>query len=435
MSTNRIKDVLLRLLTAVFASKPLGMSQESLGRSSVEYEGSLASHVGPDDMLSILATSMPAFITTLGDSERVNAAVASISTNVVAPLFRSRAFPNNVNRNILSLLEQTAKIPAAVKIWKKDVADAFNDGRFFGSHVDQVKGGWMDIFRQWTLVDKDKLPELMSRVPPPSTAGIMFGVGAGAARLDADRKAQLNLRRMGLLIVSASEDYFAGSLSGLLQKLEDLITATNTSSPSSATRAEIFMVLRALILKTTPGAIAPFWPLISAELQEAISSISIQQQQQRHHHHHHQDVYNPYSLLQACKLLDLLLVLAPDEFQLLEWLFVTDSVDALYPPSNNQRWGSIALADEISRNLSSPFPIEEKTSDDDSSGTKRRPWLISKRIETIPKEEIIDRILGPFLGRLSIRTFESTYNMGIPDWDCCLDNLLVDLFDESTMVS
>ena len=42
------------------------------------------------------------------------------------------------------------------------------------------------------------MPEIISRMAPPSSAGIMFGVGANAARLDADRKTQLNLRRMCL---------------------------------------------------------------------------------------------------------------------------------------------------------------------------------------------------------------------------------------------
>lgn len=391
----------------------------------MDYDGSSVPHVGPDDMLSILATSMSAFITTLGDSDRVSTAVNGISTSVIAPLFRSRLFPNNVNRNVLVLLQQMVRLPAAAKLWKKDVADAFNDARFFGTHVDLVKDGWMDILRQWVLVDKDRLPELMARLPPPSTAGIMFGVGASAARLEADRKAQLNLRRIALLILSANDDYFVGGLPGLLQKLEDLLAATSSSSPSSATRAEIFMVLRVIALKTSATTLAQFWPLISTELQEAISSVPQGQQS---------ELYNPYSLLQACKLLDTLLVLAPDDFQLLEWLFVNDTIDAVYPPD---RYEPVALADEVSQSLgvrnaaSPPIPgeINEVT-----HGMKR-PWLISDWIRETAKDEIVDRVLRPFFDRLSIHAFESTYSMGSPDLEVCRDDLLADLFNESTMAN
>ncbi|THC95983.1 hypothetical protein EYZ11_004530 [Aspergillus tanneri] len=420
-------DVLLRLLTAIFTIKPMGLSQESgvMGRASVDQDHSSILHVGPDDMLSILSLSMPAFTTTLGDSDRINSAVSGISTNVIGPLLRSRLFPNNVNCSFMALLQHIAKAPTAAKVWKKDISDAFNDPRFFGSQVNVVKDGWMDLLRQWVIADKDRLSELMSRLPPPSTAGIMFGVGASAARLDADRKAQLNLRRIALLILSANNDYFVGELPGLLQKLEDLLGATSSSSPSANTRAEIFMVLRALTLKTSTNTLAPFWPIINTELQEAMAAIPLGSQQ---------EVYNPYSLLQACKLLDTLLVLAPDDFQLLEWLYVTDTIDAIYPP---ERWESMALADEVSQSLgvrgaTSPHTPTHPAEVDDGM---KRPGLTADWIRETAKDEIIERVLRPWFGQLSIHAFESTYRMGSPSSEVCQDDLLADLFNESTMAN
>ncbi|KAJ5387844.1 hypothetical protein N7509_010385 [Penicillium cosmopolitanum] len=418
-------DVLLRLLTAVFTSKPLGLNQDSgyMARSSLDYDRTAVSHTGPDDMLSILAVSMPSFITTLGDSDRINTAISGMSTNVVGPLIRSRLFPNNLNRNVMVLLQQMAKVPAAAKIWKKDIADAFNDPRFFGLQVDLIKSTWMDLLRQWTLADKDRLAELLGRLPPPSAAGIMFGVGASAARLEADRKAQLNLRRIALLILSANTDYFVGELPSLLQKFEDLLAATSSSSPSSATRAEIFMVLRALAIKTSPSAMAPFWPLINIELQEAISAVPRGSQS---------DLYNPYSLLQACKLLDVLLVIAPDDFQLLEWLFVTDTIDAtggsLYPWLTRYRKASVRVG-------YSPPAVPGEAAEPVARSGLKRPWLVSDRIRETAKDEIVERILRPFFDRLSIYVFESTYGMEAVDTRVCLDDLLADLFNESTMAN
>ncbi|CAI7658112.1 unnamed protein product [Penicillium glandicola] len=422
-------DVVLRLLTAVFTSKPLGLNQDTgpMARSSVDDDRTSVSHTGPDDMLSILAVSMPSFITTLGDSDRINTAITGVSTNVVGPLIRSRLFPNNLNRNVMVLLQQMAKVPAAAKMWKKDISDAFNDARFFGSQLDLVKNSWMDLLRHWVLADKERLSELLVRLPPPSSAGIMFGVGASAARLEADRKAQLNLRRIALLLLSASDDYFVGELPALLQKLEDLLAATSSSSPSSATRAEVFMVLRAVAIKTSASAMAPFWPLINMELQEAISAVPQGSQP---------ELYNSYSMLQACKLLDVLLVLAPDDFQLLEWLFVTDTIDAVYPPD---RWEPIALADEVSqtfgpRGAGSPI-VPTETIEPQARGGLKRPWLISDWIRETAKDEIVERVLRPFFARLSIYVFESTYGMGSVDLVVCRNDLLADLFNESTMAN
>ncbi|OAX79296.1 hypothetical protein ACJ72_06385, partial [Emergomyces africanus] len=239
-------DLLLRLLTAIFTSKPLGSSQEPTSSSrqlADNGRGSEASTkgqqlVGPDDIISILSSVMPALVTTLGETERISTAMSNISTNILAPLFHSRLFPQNVNKSVLDLLQQMSKIPVASKHWRKDVGDAFNDTKFFTTKLDLVQSNWLDLLHHWVLTDKDRLPELLSRLSPPTSAGIMFGVGATAARLEADRKSQLNLRRITLLILAANEDHFGAELANLHQKLEDLLTATHISSPSSVTRAE-----------------------------------------------------------------------------------------------------------------------------------------------------------------------------------------------------
>jgi hypothetical protein len=401
----------------------MSIAQESgiSGRASSDLDQ--ISHAGPDDILSILSVSLPAFITTLGESDRITTAVSNISTNVIAPMFRSRLFPNNVNKNVLGLLQQISKISASSKVWKKDINDAFNDVRFFGFQVDLVKTSWMSLLRQWVLVDKERFPELLSRLTPPTSAGIMFGVGASAARLEADRKTQLNLRRIALLILSNGDDHFVTELPVLLQRLEDLLQATNISSPSSITRSEIYMVLRSLVLKTSTTHLAPFWPLINAELQEALSSVP---------QHQNSDLYGPYPLLQACKLLDTLLLLAPDDFQLQEWLFVTDTIDAIYPPG---RWEPVALADEVSQSLGPRDAVSPVPGDTGDNHGMKRPWLTSDRIRETAKDEIVDRILKPFFDRLSIYAFESTYSMGVPDLDTCTDDLLADVFNEGTMAT
>ncbi|PGH06449.1 hypothetical protein AJ79_06539 [Helicocarpus griseus UAMH5409] len=435
-------DLLLRLLTAIFTSKPLGLSQDSTSaRQLADSERSSGSPTkghqpfGPDDIVSILASVMPALVTTLGEADRITTAMSNISTNLIAPSFHSRLFPQNVNKSVLALLQQMSKIPTASKYWRKDVGDAFNDAKFFTMKLSIIKTHWLDLLRHWVLTDRDRLPDLLSRLTPPTSAGIMFGVGAAAARLEADRKAQLNLRRITLLVLAANEDHFSAELASVHQKLEDLIAATHISSPSSVTRAEIYMVLRALILKTSAIHLAPFWPMINSELHDAISAIGPGGQQS--------ETYNPYSLLQACKLLETLLLIAPDDFQLQEWLFVTDTIDAVYPPN---QWESVALADGVAQGLgtrtarrSTDIIDHPASNGNDSSdghhdhGGSKKAWLSSELSRETAKDEIVERVLRPFFDRLSIHAFESTYSMGIPDSEDCKDDLLADLFNEFTV--
>jgi hypothetical protein len=193
------------------------------------------------------------------------------------------------------------------------------------------------------------------------------------------------------------------------------------------------MVVRALVLKTSAIHLAPMWPVINAELNAAVSSVAAAD------HSPVSEMYNNVSVLQACKLLDLLICIAPDDFQLHEWLFVTDTIDAVYPPANYQ---PVALVDELSEELGSalrtPVPQAEGTAWVTVQGTRKRPLLgagiIMDDVSTDKREELVAKVLRPFFSQLSIFAFESTYAMSPPDLQSCTLGLLKDLFDESTIV-
>jgi hypothetical protein len=227
-------------------------------------------------------------------------------------------------------------------------------------------------------------------------------------------------------MLAADEDAFVANMSGIEEKLVELLTTTATSSPSSIVRAEVYMVLRALILKTSALHLAPLWPIVNYELQAAISSVVPCSQS---------DIYNNFTILQACKLLDTLLIIAPDEFQLHEWLFVTDTIDAVYRPADRR---PVALVDEISDDLGSTTSIPAPHPGADSllrnGNAKRRPLLGLDAVKGIQKDDLLEKVLKPFFSQLSIYAFESTYSMGTADWKACLDGLLYDLFDDSTIV-
>jgi hypothetical protein len=276
--------------------------------------------------------------------------------------------------------------------------------------------------------------DLLSRLAPPTTAGIVFGVGATSARLEADRKTQLNLRRIAAVILAVPDDTFVTDLKEIEEKIVELLSATTTSSPSSTTRAEIYLVLRALILKTSPIHLAFLWPTINAELLTAISSVIAPD------HSLSADTYNNFSLLQACKLLDTLLCLAPDDFQLHEWLFITDTIDAVYRPVN---FTPVGLIDELSEELGSTAISSTTYMDTSGPGnadkSKRRPILGPGGIDCSGvnlerKDELVAKVLRPFFSQLSIFEFETTYEMGATDWEGCRKRVVEDLFDERGVV-
>ncbi len=247
------------MLTATFTAKPQGFLQEPAKPASGKTSNSSTAIIArTGDVMTILSSILPKLHLVLSDNERIANAASSISSNVVGPIFRSKAFPANVDGRFLELLYQLTRIPQAAKIWRKDLSDVLNDHRIFNSPVNLVQDHWMAIFRQLTNTDKDRMPELISRLSAPTTAGVVFGVGATSARMEADRKTQANLRRIAFIILSSPLDTFVTDLGRLHEKLVELFTAKPVSAPSSAIFPEIFVVLRAVILKISGLHLA--WP-------------------------------------------------------------------------------------------------------------------------------------------------------------------------------
>ncbi|KAL5614715.1 uncharacterized protein BROUX77_000552 [Berkeleyomyces rouxiae] len=425
-------DVFLRLLTAIFTTRPLIYSEPSqLTPSEKNSHVALTPSEKADDVIGTLADIVPNLAKILVENDRVLSAATTISTNVLQPLLKSKFFPESVSPSTLRLISELARVPQNQKNWRKDISDAFNDSRFFSSDLALVEKEWLPLLRQWIHADKDRMAELLSRITPPTTAGIVFGVGATSARLEADRRTQLNLRRIATLILASSEDTFVSDLESIAAKLTELLAASATSSPSSATRAEIYMVLRALVLRTSAINLTMLWPVVNNELHAGLASVVAAEGSSAY------ETYPVPALLQACKLLDVLLCVAPDDFQLHQWLFVTDTIDAVYRP---EKYHPVALADELSEELgqaaagSLSAPGIESVVHLLAGGPRKRP-LIGEGGDSIEKrDELVARVLQPFFGQLSIYAFESTYSMGSLDKEFCVRGLLKDLFDERTIV-
>lgn len=372
------------------------------------------------DVVAILTSVVPNLPIVLADTDRVTRIVSDISTSVIGPTFRAKAFPDNVSTTTLDLLHQLTKVAQGSKLLKKDIYDAFNDSKFFNTPVDLMRDAWLPILSQWTQSDKERVPELLSRLTAPTTAGIMFGVGAASARQEADRKAQTTLRRISLLLLAGPEDAFTPNIPQILEKIVELLTATPASSPSSATRADAFILLRSLILKTSPIHLASVWPVVNHELTSALSSLLPDASNKEH--------YTNSGILQACKLLDQLVVLDPDDFQLIEWLFLTDTIDAVYKPSEPPTLQS--LTDEINEVLtqSSSAPVIMPTTQDaQNEGESLRALSLDRLIKAMENDEgaavqdmargeLVDRVVRPFLGHLAIGAFEARYGGDEPDW-------------------
>lgn len=431
-------DSFQRLLAATFTALPSGswIDKADPGADGTDQETELVVGMKEMNLVVVLRDVITRIESILETQDRITSCVNNISTNVISPLIRSKTFPARVNADVLVLLQRMCKKSPAAKSWRKDITEAFNDARFMASPVSLVESYWFPVLQFWSLMEKERMPELFSRLSAPSSAGIMFGVGANAARLDADRKTQLNLRRISLLLLAAPTDSYVEHMKVIEVKMEELFEASATSSPSTAIKAELFMLCRALILSTSAVHFAPSWPVVNEHLQSALLSLSPDATQN--------GAQNNLSLLQACKLLDLLAAVAPDDFQLHEWIYITNTSDAVYRPPD---WAPAALSDQLAEQLGQMHNEESFGSALTSTATpsqgegRRGPILTMGSsldvddVKAMAPGNFVNAALRPFLSQLSIYTYESKYRMDSPDIALFKQALLEDVLDLGTVVS
>lgn len=133
-------------------------------------------------------------------------------------------------------------------------------------------------------------------------------------------------------------------------------------------------------------------------------------------------------LLSTLKLLDLLVLLQPEDFQINEWLFITDTIDAVYPSDDFQ---PETLLDGLSATFQKGSSKHSHQHHHHQHGNASEPGKIGKRRLQLGRMRTIGSVgeLGPFLNSVSQNAFESNYGdqeVDLDDVDACL---LADMFD------
>ena len=429
-----LADLCVRLLTAIFTVKPEGRylaSDLDKQDSNVSEERSI-DRLSSADLVTTLCDVLPTFQTAFGDLEHLNTIYTGILQNVLGPSLRSRNYPAALTKDFLRLLGQVVKSQGVAKLWRKDVTDAFNDARFFQTSSLRLRRGWFPILQAVSVSDKQCLPDIILRLPAPTTTGLLFGVGASSARVEADKKAALNLKRLAVLVMANEPDSILSHLESIFLKLEELLAATASSAPSSAVRGDAFILIRSIIISLPSAYLASFWPLVDTELRRTLVELLPSEQREADGVVNSGISSNALARLQAAKLLDVLLLLRPPGFLRHEWLFITDTVDAVYPPAFST---PSAISDRIAEanGETDPTDVDGPNEDKDRSTKHRglqKPRLCQEASRNYTSDTDVDhRLLAPFFRQLSIHAFEDVYSLEGVDLEATENDLIADIFE------
>ncbi|KAF8913192.1 Dopey, N-terminal-domain-containing protein [Gymnopilus junonius] len=344
----------------------------------------------------VAASALPNLRKLLMENDKIVGACNNIVYYIVNPAMRGKTRPMDIDPIVIQILLEMTKLPVALKAWKSPVFELLNDNRVFNcSPGDAAK--WLPIVKVLYDTDKTAFLDLLGKL-----------VTATSANIFTNREYEMR----------NSLTYFAGVSSPVVQ-------------------SEVFLCIRVLLCRLSPHNLTSFWPYVTFLDQSLINRIRTVPYIRASHDEYPCDGSEDLQLiLSACKCLDTLLVLQTEEFQIHQWIFITDTVDAVY---RSDDWIPEAIMDRLAE-IAGSLPVgvtsscTVSTASDNANPPEspalqpdrvmRRPLLASLRqVESL-------RDLVPFFSNVSISSYESVYaSGGNIDWQAVENSILADMFD------
>jgi len=225
----------------------------------------------------------------------------------------------------------------------------------------------------------------------------------------------LSIRRLSYAVFTGERNQFLAQLPVIQERLVDVL---RPGVVAPVVHSEVYLCMRVLLCRLSPHNLSSFWPVILTELfrefQQALASAPSDKSDELQ------------LVLSTCKFLDLLVTLQTEEFQVHQWIFITDTIDAVYRADNSKPESLMDLLTEATSAIPNGRNELHGPLDDISwrDVSMRRPMLRSvHHISSV--QDLI-----PFFSRISLYAYETTYAGGLIDWDAVEQGLLGDLFDE-----
>jgi hypothetical protein len=200
------------------------------------------------------------------------------------------------------MLHELVNVPGSNKAWRREVYDSINENMFFSISPERASK-WRFILKVFLTNEKERVPEFISKISA-ATASIL--------RSSRDQDRLVNVRRLAFIILSGDVDQFIGYTIPIKDKVMEL-ARTASIDPI---HGEVFLLFRALMLRFSPTHLVVFWPMVVTEIQILFSQVLEQA-----------GFVSKEQLplfFEACKVLDMMLVIGSEDFQLYFPLRITN---------------------------------------------------------------------------------------------------------------
>lgn len=386
-----LADMFSRLLNLIINMKTVlvcDIQDAEKGTSILEYN------------FDVLCKVIPRINDILQDSDKAMLMTNSIVTNFIVPRTKLKKVMD-IPRQVLLLIDVLGKSGSS-RGWKNLVSDLFMDKSFFSTSLSDSTI-WTSILSNWVANDREKFGDIIIKITVTSSSS-PSNLFVWNEMSEIESNAHL-IKRLTYLLLSLPKDFFLNYLESLFSKISILLSG----SCPDLIRIEITTLFRAITLKFNEMHLLSKWTLISQELYSVFENLTNKTAKEL------SSLPKEYLklVLFGCKLLDQLLILSYDEFNLKEWLFVTTTQESY----NKDPTGII---DKISKKFDLTYLKDEPVKIDQPLG-ELHPLL-----EGIKNIELITQ-LRLFFDSLGLINYEKTYGLYTIDYTACNNDVLDDL--------
>lgn len=440
-ASREIGDLFIRFLGNVLSIKLVPNSTHSFSRAilhgslevndkeekdKVETDGNLKEKiVFRQEVCSSLRNVIPSMKILINDDDKLVSAFTNIITCVSTFMNKSGGINFKVPEYFIDLLLQLGADETCkdLKAWKNLCYEILNDGKLFINEEVLEREKWDSILQTWIRNDDSRLRDLIVHKQTinmnKGNSGILFNWNDEVAVLNGNIE---YIKKITYLLLINEKDTFLNLINDLLIRIDGYLRTFQNLSKHCEAEIWIFILIRCIVVKFSENHLIESWTMINSSIFQILSEgyqkivqvkdcgnvlveLEVEEEDEN------VGVFNQV-FLEACKLLDILVVINYEEFQLSEWVFICDNMDGIYNNPGQQ----VGILEKLSKNSVLISGSGELTIDN-----KGVPML--KNIVKI--KSLID--MKRFFGMLKIEKFENDYEMRDIKYDAITQDILHDL--------
>jgi len=353
------------------------------------------------------------------DQEKVINACNNISYYIISNVFKNRNEETIALVVTLDLIIEMMKISYTHRCYRKEIWEMFYNAKFFKMNL-KISSRWKKIMNTIVQSENEKLNDLMSRITTGSPTNIFLSRDQELANR------ALMLRRLAYIIFSGENDQYLKQLPLIQEKIVELLKESN-----NFTNIEVYLFLRVLFRRISAKHLANFWPVIFTELFNLFEKyIDVSDMTDKEYTDEELKL-----LLSSFKFLELLIVLAPQEFQLHQWIFIGETNEMVNNDNIEGELAKLSLIDKLkyvwmksnsSENEEASTPnttnITMMNEENESSDLKPKKLLITAKQISDKKQ------INEFVCCISKNIYNSTLQLSP------IDTEFIDLIIESDLL-